>query len=93
MLEFWLKWIDTHSLPDIWFRVATRFDQVQIEGVKNNWEQEDEMTNVFEYLFPCDANTGDVIIKQGDEGDNFYIVEQVTYFWQDWDWMTNAMLL
>ena len=35
------------------------------------------MTNVFEYLFPCDANNGDVIIKQGDEGDNFYIIEQV----------------
>ena len=37
------------------------------------------MSNVFEYLFPCDANVGDVIIKQGDEGDNFYIIDQVIY--------------
>ena len=36
------------------------------------------MSNVFEYLFPCDAVSGDTIIKQGDEGDNFYIIEQVT---------------
>ena len=35
------------------------------------------MSNVFEYLFPCDAVSGDTIIKQGDEGDNFYIIEQV----------------
>ena len=35
------------------------------------------MSNVFEYLFPCDAGAGDVIIKQGDEGDNFYIIDQV----------------
>ena len=38
------------------------------------------MTNVFEYLFPCDANNGDVIIKQGDEGDNFYIIDEVKCF-------------
>jgi len=38
--------------------------------------KEDEMSDVFEYLFPCDASSGDVIIQQGDEGDNFYIIDQ-----------------
>ena len=40
-------------------------------------KKEDEMSDVFEYLFPCDASPGDVIIQQGDEGDNFYIIDQV----------------
>ena len=29
-----------------------------------------------EYLFVNDAASGDVIIQQGDEGDNFYIIDQ-----------------
>jgi len=40
--------------------------------------KEDEMSDVFAYLFPCDAAPDDVIIQQGDEGDNFYIIDQGT---------------
>jgi len=36
------------------------------------------MSDVFAYLFPCDAAPDDVIIQQGDEGDNFYIIDQGT---------------
>ena len=32
-----------------------------------------------EYLFVNDAASGDVIIQQGDEGDNFYIIDQVQH--------------
>ncbi len=27
-------------------------------------------------MFPLHRNRGDIIIKQGDEGDNFYIIDQ-----------------
>ena len=30
-------------------------------------------------LFPSYASSGDVIINQGDEGDNFYIIEEVDH--------------
>ena len=39
--------------------------------------KEDEMEGVFESLFPSEASTDEVIIKQGDEGDNFYIIDEV----------------
>jgi len=38
--------------------------------------KEDEMSEVFDSLFPSEAVTEDVIIQQGDEGDNFYIIDQ-----------------
>ena len=31
-------------------------------------------------LFPSYASSGDVIINQGDEGDNFYIIEEVQHY-------------
>ena len=41
--------------------------------------QEDEISTVLDNLFPSCATSGDVIINQGDEGDNFYIIEQVEH--------------
>jgi len=38
--------------------------------------KEEEMSEVFEYLFPSNAEPEDTIIKQGDEGDNFYIIDE-----------------
>ena len=34
------------------------------------------MSNVRDHFFPCETNKGEVIMKQGDEGDNFYIIDQ-----------------
>lgn len=34
------------------------------------------MSNVLDHFFPCETNKGEVIMKQGDEGDNFYIIDQ-----------------
>lgn len=35
----------------------------------------DERLEVFQRMFECHFKAGDVIIKQGDPGDNFYVVE------------------
>jgi len=38
--------------------------------------KEEEMEGVFESLFPSEASADEVIIQQGDEGDNFYIIDE-----------------
>ena len=38
---------------------------------------ESERSDIFDAMFPTVATTDDVIIQQGDEGDNFYIIDQV----------------
>ena len=37
---------------------------------------EEEMMEIIDVFEPCIFNAGDVIIRQGDEGDEFYVVEQ-----------------
>lgn len=37
---------------------------------------ENERSDIFDAMFPVNAITGEVIIQQGDEGDNFYIIDQ-----------------
>lgn len=36
---------------------------------------ENEKKDIFDAMFPVKCNIGDVIIKQGDDGDNFYVIE------------------
>lgn len=31
--------------------------------------------DIFDAMFPVQYNKGDMIIKQGDDGDNFYVIE------------------
>lgn len=33
-------------------------------------------SDIFDAMFPLHRSCGDIIIKQGDEGDNFYIIDQ-----------------
>ena len=35
-----------------------------------------ERSDIFDAMFAKEANEGEVIIQQGDEGDNFYIIDQ-----------------
>jgi CRP-like cAMP-binding protein len=36
---------------------------------------EKERSDIFDAMFPVSAVPGEIIIKQGDEGDNFYIID------------------
>ena len=36
---------------------------------------ENERSDIFDAMFPVNAMPGEVIIEQGDEGDNFYIID------------------
>lgn len=37
---------------------------------------ENERTDIFDAMFPANCLPGEVIIQQGDEGDNFYVIDQ-----------------
>merc|ERR1711862_370556 len=37
---------------------------------------ENERSDIFDAMFPVSAIPGEIIINQGDEGDNFYIIDQ-----------------
>ena len=36
---------------------------------------ENERSDIFDAMFPVNALPGEIIIQQGDEGDNFYIID------------------
>ena len=37
---------------------------------------ENERPDILDAMFPVSAHSGEVIIQQGDEGDNFYVIDQ-----------------
>ena len=41
---------------------------------------ENERSDIFDAMFPYSAIPGEIIITQGNEGDNFYIIDQVRAF-------------
>ena len=38
---------------------------------------ENERSDIFDAMFPYSGIPGEIIITQGNEGDNFYIIDQV----------------
>lgn len=36
---------------------------------------DNERSDIFDAMFPVNTKAGEVIINQGDEGDNFYIID------------------
>lgn len=37
---------------------------------------DNERPDILDAMFPVSAHSGEVIIRQGDEGDNFYVIDQ-----------------
>merc|ERR1712071_125646 len=37
---------------------------------------ENERSDIFDAMFPVNGHSGEIIIQQGDEGDNFYVLDQ-----------------
>jgi cAMP-dependent protein kinase regulator len=38
--------------------------------------EENQRKEIFDAMFPVVHNPGEIIIKQGDEGDNFYVIDE-----------------
>jgi len=38
--------------------------------------EENQRGDIFDAMFPVVHNPGETIIKQGDEGDNFYVIDE-----------------
>jgi cAMP-dependent protein kinase regulator len=45
-------------------------------NVMFNFLMEEELKEIIDVFEPCDFNAGDLIIRQGDRGDDFYVVER-----------------
>ena len=48
---------------------------------------ENERMDIFDAMFPVNAIPGEVIIHQGDEGDNFYIIDSGEVEVGGWNWL------
>ena len=65
------KWCKQHFSEIFQFPFTTQNLQVLFSHL-----DEVERCEIFDAMFPAFARPGHEIIKQGDEGDNFYIVDQ-----------------
>ncbi|KAG5443141.1 cAMP-dependent protein kinase regulatory subunit [Clonorchis sinensis] len=58
------------------YKTMTALSKAIAKNVLFSHLDETERSDIFDAMFPVHRNPGDVIIQQGDEGDNFYIVDQ-----------------
>lgn len=56
---------------------------------------ENERSDIFDAMFPVNCLPGEAIIQQGDEGDNFYVIDQgeveVSFEMQNRNWGDSPM--
>lgn len=48
---------------------------------------ENERSDIFDAMFPFNCLPGEAIIQQGDEGDNFYVLDQGEVEVSSWHWL------
>ncbi|KAH8863762.1 cAMP-dependent protein kinase regulatory subunit [Schistosoma japonicum] len=58
------------------YKTMTALSKAIAKNVLFSHLDEAERSDIFDAMFPVHRNPGDVIIQQGDEGDNFYIIDQ-----------------
>ncbi|CAH8608463.1 unnamed protein product [Heterobilharzia americana] len=58
------------------YKTMTALSKAIAKNVLFSHLDESERSDIFDAMFPVHRNPGDVIIQQGDEGDNFYIIDQ-----------------
>uniref|UniRef100_A0A3Q0KDY6 Camp-dependent protein kinase type I-beta regulatory subunit, putative n=1 Tax=Schistosoma mansoni TaxID=6183 RepID=A0A3Q0KDY6_SCHMA len=58
------------------YKTMTALSKAIAKNVLFSHLDETERSDIFDAMFPVHRNSGDVIIQQGDEGDNFYIIDQ-----------------
>ncbi|CAH8573030.1 unnamed protein product [Schistosoma turkestanicum] len=58
------------------YKTMTALSKAIAKNVLFSHLDETERSDIFDAMFPVHRNPGDVIIQQGDEGDNFYIIDQ-----------------
>ncbi|TPP62688.1 cAMP-dependent protein kinase type I-beta regulatory subunit [Fasciola gigantica] len=58
------------------YKTMTALSKAIAKNVLFSHLDEMERSDIFDAMFPVHRNPGDVIIQQGDEGDNFYIIDQ-----------------
>merc|ERR1712223_977466 len=57
------------------FKTMASLSKAIAKNVLFSHLDENERSDIFDAMFPVNAMPGEVIIQQGDEGDNFYIID------------------
>ena len=57
------------------FKTMASLSKAIAKNVLFSHLDENERSDIFDAMFPVSAIPGEVIINQGDEGDNFYIID------------------
>jgi len=58
------------------YKTMASLSKAMDKHIMFNHLDENERSDIFDAMFPSSAQPGEIIIQQGDEGDNFYIIDQ-----------------
>ncbi|GAB6033088.1 cAMP-dependent protein kinase type I regulatory subunit [Chamberlinius hualienensis] len=60
------------------YRTMDALSRAISKNVLFAYMDDNEKSDVFDAMFPVEHSQGEIIIQQGDEGDNFYVIDQGT---------------